>query len=135
MTLPPAAAPVRQRAMAAFLIGALSLLALPSVHDPRRGVVLLAVAVLFGVVAVWLAVTANRQARSGRTARSAWAFGGMLLGILGAGFGVLMLAAFAMFWPQLNTYFSCMNSANTITASQVCANQFNKATGHQIGVP
>ena len=51
------------------------------------------------------------------------------------GFGLVMLSAFAMFWPQLNTYFSCMNSANTITATQACAAQFKQATGEQIGVP
>jgi hypothetical protein len=121
--------------MAAFVIGALSLLAVPSVHDPRRGVLLLAFAVVFGMAAVWLGVTANRQARLARTARSAWAFGGVLLGIIAAGFGVLTLSAFAMLWPQLNTYFSCMNSANTVTASQMCANQFDKAAGHGIRVP
>jgi Na+/H+-dicarboxylate symporter len=135
MVLPPAAAPVRQRAMAAFVIGALSLLAVPSVHDPRRGVLLLAFAVVFGMAAVWLGVTANRQARLARTARSAWAFGGVLLGIIAAGFGVLTLSVFAMLWPQLNTYFSCMNSANTVTVSQMCTNQFDKATEHEIGVP
>jgi uncharacterized membrane protein YfcA len=121
--------------MAAFLIGGLSLLAVPSAHDPRKALLVLAVVITFGGVAIWLGVTANRQARRENTARPAWALGGMLLGVFGAGFGVVMLSAFAMFWPQLNTYFSCMNSANTITASQACTAQFKQATGEQIGVP
>jgi uncharacterized membrane protein YfcA len=135
MALPPAAKPVRQRAMAAFLIGALSLLAVPSAHNPKKTLLVLGVVIVFGVVAVWLGATANRQARRDGTARPAWAFGGMLLGVFGAGFGVVLLSAFAMYWPQLNTYFSCMNSANTITASQACAAQFKQATGQQISVP
>jgi hypothetical protein len=93
------------------------------------------VVILFGVAAIWLGATANRQARRDRTARPAWAFGGMLLGAFGAGFGVLLLSTFAMYWPQLNTYFSCMNSANTIAASQACAAQLKQSTGQQIRVP
>jgi uncharacterized membrane protein YfcA len=121
--------------MAAFLIGALSLLAVPSAHDPKKALLVLALVVVFGGVAVWLGLTANRQARRESTARPAWAFGGVLLGVFGAGFGLLMLSAFAMFWPQLNTYFSCMNSANTISAAQACAAQFKQSTGQQIEVP
>ena len=121
--------------MAAFLIGGLSLLAVPSARDPRKAVLVLAVVIVFGGVAIWLGMTANRQARRESAARPAWAFGGMLLGVFGAGFGVLMLSAFALFWPQMNTYFSCMNSANTITASQACATQFKQATGEQFGIP
>ena len=121
--------------MAAFLIGGLSLLAVPSAHDPRKALLVLGVVILFGAVAIWLGVTANRQARKENAARPAWAFGGMLLGVFGAGFGLVMLSAFAMFWPQLNTYFSCMNSANTITATQACAAQFKQATGERIDVP
>jgi uncharacterized membrane protein YfcA len=135
ITLPPASVQVRQRGLAAFLIGALSLLAVPSAHDPRKALLVLAVVVVFGGAAIWLGMTANRQARREGTARPGWAFGGVLLGVFGAGFGVLMLSAFAMFWPQLNTYFSCMNSANTITAQQTCATQFKQATGQQIGIP
>lgn len=135
MSLPPASAQVRQRAVAAFVIGALSLLAVPSAHDPRKALLVLTLVIVFGLAAVWLGMTANRQARRESTARPAWAFGGVLLGVFGAGFGVLMLYAFVMFWPQLNTYFSCMNSANTITASQACTTQFKQATGQEIGVP
>jgi hypothetical protein len=135
MSLPPASAPVRQRALAAFLIGALSLLMVPSAHDPGKALLVLAVVIGFGAVAIWLGLTANRQARRESAARPAWAFGGMLLGVFGAAFGLLMLSAFVMFWPQLNTYFSCMNSANTITASQACATQFKQVTGDQIRVP
>jgi uncharacterized membrane protein YfcA len=121
--------------MAAFLIGALSLLAVPSAHDPRKALLVLGLVITFGAVAVWLGVTANRQARRESTARTGWAFGGMMLGVFGVGFGVLMLSAFVMYWPQLNTYFSCMNSANTITATQACTAQFKQSTGDQVSVP
>ena len=100
--------------MAAFLIGVLSLLTVPSAHDPRRALLVLGVVIVFGAAAIWLGVTANRQARRDGTGRTAWAFGGILLGAFGAGLGLVTLSAFAMFWPQMNTYFSCMNSANTI---------------------
>jgi uncharacterized membrane protein YfcA len=121
--------------MAAFLIGALSLLAVPSAHDPRKALLVLALVIVFGVLAVWLGITANRQARRDSTARPAWAFGGVLLGVLGVGFGMLMLSAFVMFWPQMNTYFSCMNSANTITAAQACTAQLKQSTGQEIDIP
>lgn len=121
--------------MAAFLIGGLSLLAVPSAHDPKKALLVIALVIVFGGLAVWLGITANRWARRERAARPAWAFGGVLLGVFGVGFGLLMLSAFAMFWPQLNTYFSCMNSANTIVATQACQAQFKQATGDQIGVP
>jgi hypothetical protein len=124
---PPASAPVRQRAIAAFVIGALSLLAVPSVRDPRRGLVVAAVVFVFGAVAVWLGITANRQARRDSTARSAWAFGGVLLGLFGAGIGVLFLAAFAMYWPQMNSYLTCVNTANTVAATQACTNQLKNS--------
>jgi hypothetical protein len=135
VSLPPASVPVRQRALAAFLIGGLSLLAVPSAHDPRKALLVLTVVIVFGATAVWLGLSANRQARREGTGRTAWAFGGMLLGVFGAGFGVVMLAAFAMFWPQMNTYFSCMNSANTITAAQACTAQFKQSTRDEVGVP
>jgi len=135
MSLPLASAQVRQRAVAAFLIGGLSLLAVPSAHDPRRALLVLAVVVVFGVVAVWLGLTASRQARRERTRRPAWAFGGILLGICGAGFALLILSAYAMFWSQTNTYFSCSSSANTVTAEQACNTQFQQSTGQKINLP
>jgi hypothetical protein len=40
----------------------------------------------------------------------------------------------AVFWPQLNTYYNCMDSANTVTAQQACHKQFTDSVGSEISV-
>src|SRR6185436_1796386 len=68
--LPPAEPPVRQRALTAVLLGALSLIGLTlGLGNLRRGILVAVLTLLFAAVAIWLGVTASKMARRGGTAR------------------------------------------------------------------
>src|SRR6185437_15268764 len=128
--LPPAEPPVRQRALTAVLLGALSLIGLSlGLGNLRRGILVAVLTLLFAAVAIWLGVTASKMARRGGTARPRWAVGGVVLT-----FSALWLLVLAVFWPQLNTYYNCMGAANTVTAQQACHDQFTKSVGSELSV-
>src|SRR5580658_9261649 len=68
--LPPPDPALRQRAVAAFALGVLSLLGLAlGLGNLRRGVFVAVLTLVFAVVAIWLGVSTNRGARRGGTAR------------------------------------------------------------------
>ena len=68
--LPPPDPSLRQRALAAFSLGVLSLLGLAlGLGNLRRGVLVAVVTLLFAVAAIWLGVSSNRRARRSGTAR------------------------------------------------------------------
>ena len=133
--LPPPDPAVRQRALAALTMGALSLIGLMlGLGNLHRGIYVAVLTLAFAVIAIWLGVTATRQARRSRTARPRWAVGGVVLGGLGLAFSALWLLVLAVFWPQLNTYYNCMSGANTVTTQQACHQQFTKSVGGEISV-
>jgi len=133
--LPPADPAVRQQALAALALGALSLIGLMlGLGNLRRGLYVAVLTLLFAVTAIWLGVAANRKARRGGTARPRWATGGVVLGSAGLAFSALWLLVLAVFWPQLNAYFNCMSSANTVAGQQACHTQFTNSVGSEIGV-
>jgi hypothetical protein len=133
--LPPPDPALRQRAVAALMLGMLSLFGLAlGLGNLRRGVFVAVVTLVFAVVAIWLGVSANRRARRSGTARPRGAVTGIVLGGFGLGFSVLWLLVLAVFWPQLSTYYNCMNSANTVADQQVCHNQFTNSVGSEISV-
>jgi ABC-type amino acid transport system permease subunit len=133
--LPPPEPPVRQRALTALLLGVLSLVGLMlGLGNLRRGIFVAILALLFAAAAVWLGVTATRKARHSGTARPRWAVGGVVLGSLGLAFSALWLLVLAVFWPQLNTYYTCMGGANTVAAQQACHDQFTKSVGSELSI-
>ena len=133
--LPPPEPAVRQRALAALALGALSLIALLfGLGNVHRGIYVAVLALLFAVTAIWLGVTASKKARRSGTARPRWAVGGAVLGGLGLAFSALWLLVLAVFWPQLNTYYNCMSGANTVAAQQACHTQFTNSVGGEISV-
>jgi len=133
--LPPPEPPVRQRALAALLLGALSLAGLAfGLGNLRRGIYVAVLALLFAAAAVWLGVTASRLARRGGTARPRGAVGGVVLGGTGLAFSALWLLLLAVFWPQLSTYYSCMSGANTVTAQQACHKQLTDSVGSELSL-
>jgi MFS family permease len=133
--LPPPDPAVRQRALAAFALGLLSLIGLLlGLGNLRRGIVVAVVMLAFAVVAIWLGVTANRRARRTGTARARWAVSGVVLGGLGVAFSALWLMVLLVFWPQLSSYYNCMAGANTVTAQQTCHSQFTKSVGSEMSV-
>ncbi len=133
--LPPADPVLRQRALAALTMGVLSLLGLAlGLGNLRRGIYVAILALLFAVTAIWLGAGASRRARRSGTARPRGAISGIVLGGFGLAFSALWLLVLAAFWPQLNAYYSCMSSANTVAAQQACHTQLTNSVGDEISV-
>ena len=133
--LPPPDPASRQQALAAFALGVLSLLGLAlGLGNLRRGVFVAVLTLLFAVTAIWLGIAVDRRARRGGTARPRGAVSGIVLGGFGLAFSLLWLLVLAVFWPQLSAYSSCMASANTVAAQQVCHTQFTNSVGGEISV-
>jgi hypothetical protein len=133
--LPPPDPALRQQALAAFVLGVLSLLGLAlGLGNLRRGVLVAVVTLLFAVTAIGLGISVSRRARRGGTARPRGAVSGIVLGGAGLAFSALWLLVLAVFWPQLSTYYNCMSSANSVAAQQVCHTQLNNSVGGEISV-
>jgi len=133
--LPPPDPALRQQALAAFVLGVLSLLGLAlGLGNLRRGVLVAVLTLLFAVTAIWLGISVSRRARRGGTARPRGAVSGIVLGGAGLAFSALWLLILAVFWPQLSTYYNCMSSANSVAAQQVCHTQLNNSVGGEISV-
>jgi hypothetical protein len=133
--LPPPDPALRQRALAALVLGALSLVGLAlGLGNLRRGVYVAVLTLLFAVTAIWLGAGASRRARRSGTARPRGAISGTVLGGFGLAFSALWLLVLAMFWPQLSTYYNCMSGANTVAAQQACHDQFTNSVGGEISV-
>ena len=133
--LPPADPAVRQRAVAALTLSLLSLIGLAlGLGNLHRGIYVVVLTLLFGLIAIWLGATANRMARRGGTARPRGSTGGIVVGSLGLALSALWLLVLAVFWPQLNTYYNCMNGANTVSAQQACHTQFTNSVGNEFSV-
>jgi hypothetical protein len=122
---------MRQRAVAALILGLMSLLsvlAATGIFNAHRGVYLVIFALAVGISACWFGITAMRKSQLAVTMRPRGAVAGIVLGAVGALLSVVMLAYLAVFWQQLNTYTQCLNQANTPSAQQACANQLNRST-------
>ena len=133
--LPPPDPASRQQALAAFALGVLSLLGLAlGLGNVRRGVFVAILTLLFAVIAIWLGVMVNRRARRGGTARPRGGTSGIVLGWFGLVISALWLLVLALFWPQLNAYYNCMNSANTVAAQQVCRTQLSNSIGNELSI-
>jgi hypothetical protein len=138
-TLPPVARParpvsaeLRQRALVAFTLGALSLLGLAFIGNLRRGFYVVGLMMVFAAVAIWLGVTVSKAARRSGAARPRGAFGGILLGSFGLALCVMWLVVLGVFWSQLTTYSACTASANTIAGQQACQNQFTNSIDREV---
>jgi hypothetical protein len=120
---------LQQRALAALALAILSLLGLAGFTptDIRRGVVVLAVAVVVGAIGLWLSFTAMSRSRKGGTARPRFAIAASVLGVAGTGLSTLMLIGFAMFWPQLSQYANCISGANTVATTNACDQQLTNS--------
>jgi len=133
--LPPPDPDLRQRALAAFVLGLLSLLGLTlGLGNVHRSVYVATLALLFAVTAIWLGAGANRRARRSGTARPRGSVSGIVLGGFGLAVSALWLMALAVFWPQLSAYYNCMNGANTVVAQQACHNQLTNSIGGEISI-
>jgi hypothetical protein len=133
--LPPPDPALRQQALAAFVLGVLSLLGLAlGLGNLRRGVFVAILTLLFAVTAIWLGVIVKRRARRSGTARPRGTISGIVLGGFGLAFSALWLVVVAVFWPQLNAYYNCMSGATTAAAQQVCRTQLSNSVGNEFSV-
>jgi hypothetical protein len=133
--LPPPDPVLRQYGLAALVLGGLSLLGLAlGLGNLHRGIYVVALTAVFAVTAIVLGAGTNRRARRSGTARPRGAVSGIVLGGFGLAFSAFWLMILAVFWPQLNTYYNCMNGADTVAAQQACHNQLNKSMGNELNV-
>jgi hypothetical protein len=132
---PPADPALQQRSWAALILAVLSLFAMMMMSgNVRRGVFVVAVALIIAATALWLAISAMSRARRGGSGRPRGAILATILGVIGCVFSAFVLAGFLMFWPQLTQYSNCMSGANTVTSQQACQTQLNNQVGNEIGV-
>jgi hypothetical protein len=125
---------LQQRAWAALMMGLLSLLGIALIGNLTRAVYVLALTFVFGVLAAWLGVTAISRARRGGSGRPRGALGGIVLGVMGLAFSALLIAVFAVLWPQISQLSSCLSGANTQVARQACQTQFTNSVSGTFGV-
>jgi hypothetical protein len=128
----PAEPGAQQRALAALLVALLSLTGVLALGDPQRGLLLVGYALLAGVVAMWLAVTAQVRARRGRTARPRGSAAATAIAGVGILLSVILLLAFAMLGQQMSAYGRCLSEAGTSAAQQACRVQFTRAVNKEI---
>jgi predicted PurR-regulated permease PerM len=131
---PPADPTLQQRAWAALMLAILSLFAMMMIGNVRRGVYVVAVALVIAAIALWLSTSAMSRARRGGSGRPRGAVLATVLGAVGLVFSGFVLAGFAMFWPQLTQYSNCLSGANTVAAQQACRQQLNNSVGTQISI-
>jgi hypothetical protein len=129
---PPAEQTTQRRALAALLVALLSLTGVLALGAPQRGVWLAGYALLAGVVAMWLAVTAQVRARQGRTARPRGSAAATVIAGAGILLSVVLLLAFVMLGRQMSAYGRCLSEAGTSTAQQACRDQFTRAVNNEI---
>ena len=130
----PADPALQQRAWAALLLAVLSLFAMMMIGNVRRGVYVVAVALIIAAIAVWLSTSAMSRARRGGSGRPRGAMLAAVLGTAGLAFSAFVLAGFAIFWPQLSQYSNCMSGANTVAAQQACRQQLDNSIGSQLTI-
>ena len=120
----------QQRSVAALFLGLLSLFGVLGLSNFQRGVYIVAFALVAGVMAVWLAVTALRRARRGGTAGPRGSVVAIVIGGVGVLISGVLLAGFALFGKQASTFSQCLSGANTVAAQQTCQTQFTRAIEH-----
>ena len=128
----PAEPAVQQRALAALLLALLSLAGLFSLNYLQRGIYLVAYALLAGLMAMWLAVTALARARRGRTTRPRGSIVATVIAGVGIILSVIMLIAFTVFGKQLTAYGRCLSLASTSADRQTCQTQFIHAVNREL---
>ena len=130
----PADPALQQRAWAALLLAVISLFAMMMIGNVRRGVYVVAVALIIAAIALWLSTSALSRARRGGSGRPRGATLAVVLGVAGLGFSALVLIGFVIFWPQLSQYSDCMSGANTVAAQQACRQQLDNSVGTRLSI-
>jgi hypothetical protein len=130
----PADPALQQRIWAALALAVVSLLSLMLIANLRRGVYVVAVALVIAAIALWVALRAMSRARRGGTGRPRGATFAVFLGAAGFIVSGFLLAGYAMFWPQLTQYSNCLNGANTTSTQQACKQQFDNSVNGEMSI-
>ena len=131
---PPADTALQQRAWAALALAVLILMSLILIGNLRRGVYVVAVALVIAAIALWVVLRAMSLARRGGTGRPRGARLAVVLGAAGFIFSGFVLAGYAVFWPQLTQYSNCLNGANTASTQQACQQQFDNSVNGEMRI-
>jgi hypothetical protein len=125
---------LRQRAVAALVFGALSLVALLGLgSDLHRGVYLLIFSAVVGVAACVIGITAVRKARRTGVYRPRGAVGGIVLGALAALLAIPILATYLAFPAQVNNYVKCLDLAQSSSDQRACEVRFFRSLHLSLG--
>jgi hypothetical protein len=114
------------------VLSVIAVLGVGNHFDAHRGIYLVIFALLVGLAACWLGVTAMRGARRSASMRPRGALLATVFGGVSALLSALLLIIFAAFWSQLTTFSHCLGAANTLTARQACVNQLNHSVNADI---
>ncbi len=119
---------LRQRAIAALVLGGVSLIALFGLNtDLRKGVYVLGFSALVGLAACVIGISALVKARKTGTFRPRGAIGGIVLGVLGMLISVPILVTYLVFPAQLTNYVNCLSQAQNSTQQKACMNSFYRS--------
>jgi hypothetical protein len=119
---------LKQRAIAALVLGALSLIALLGLGtDLRKGVYVLIFSAVVGIAGCVIGITAMVKARKTGSYRPRGAVGGIVLGTMAAIVSVPILATYLVFPTQVDNYVNCLHQAQISGNEQSCMNKFYKA--------
>jgi hypothetical protein len=102
-----------------LLPGVISVLVYVLAIIPLLSLVSLPLGYVCGILAVVLAVRA--LGRPGSKTRPVF---GLVFGLIGLGFSVVVTLVAVWMWPQISAYSTCEGSANTNTEHQACSTQF-----------
>jgi hypothetical protein len=119
---------LRQRAIAALVLGGVSLIALFGLNtDLRKGVYVLGFSALVGLAACVIGISALVKARKTGAYRPRGAIGGIVLGVLGMLISVPILVTYLVFPTQLTNYVNCLSQAQNSTQQKACMNSFYRS--------
>jgi hypothetical protein len=105
-----------------MVFGLLSLLALSATGEVTHVGYLIAFALVVGLAALVLGITAARRARLEDTMRPRGSVAAIILGSVSLALAALALVGL-VFTKQLTNYEQCMNNAHGTTAQQTCTRQ------------
>lgn len=110
-----------------LLPGLISVLVYVLAIIPLLSLVSLPLGYICGALAVVLAVRALR--RPGSKTRPVF---GLVFGLIGLGFSLVVTAVAIWMWPQISAYTRCENDANTNAEHQACSTQFTNDVATRI---
>jgi hypothetical protein len=123
---------LRQQALAATIFGLLSMLALTAANQAGHAVYLVVFALVIGVAAAVLGISAGRRAHREGAARPRGSVAGIILGVVSVILALMALFVLT-FSRQFASYEQCMNKATTPAAQQACTHHLLQSVQSRYG--